>query len=247
MDQNKELFYREFVDRETNFPRAPYLPEKEFYSVIKSGNVKKIKALCNEPFGEKNGLGVLSKNKLRNLKYHFVITAAMAARYCIEGGMEYAKAYSISDVYISDVDVLTDVEEISALHKKMCIEYTTEMSRLIKHRGSIKYISACLNYIYENLHTKITVEDLARVSGLSVSYISRLFHKQTGYKIQEYILAKKVETSKNMLLYTNLSLAEISETLGFTTQSYWTQTFKKITGITPAKFRLENASMLFES
>ena len=49
MSIQKEIFYREFVQRENDILRAPYNPELEFYSVIKSGNVAKIRQLCEEP------------------------------------------------------------------------------------------------------------------------------------------------------------------------------------------------------
>ena len=97
-----------------------------------------------------------------------------------------------------------------------------------------------MNFIYENLHDKITAKKLAEVSGLSESYILRLFHKETGKTVQEYVLAKKIETSKNMLRYTKCSLSDIALTLGFPSQSYWTQTFRKLEGTTPAKYRKFN-------
>ncbi len=242
MKVSNNLFYREFVNRENNFQRASFTPEIEFYSTIKSGDIKKIRQLCKEPLDKKTGLGTLSRNTTRNLKYHFIITAAITARLCVEGGMEYSKAYSISDFYIAAVDVVSDPQKISDLHKKMCIEYTTEMKEISKKRVCSKYVSACLNYIYENLHTRITVEDLTDISGLSASYLSRLFHKETGFTIQEYILNKKIETSKNILLFTDYPLPEIALILAFPSQSYWTQAFRKITGTTPAKFRKMNPS-----
>lgn len=237
MRKNKNLFYKEFLDRENFFLRASFVPESEFYSAIKSGNVRQVRKLCEEPLDKKTGLGVLSKNPVRNLKYHFVITAAMVARKCIEGGMEYSHAYTISDMYILRVDSISDVEEISALHKKMCLEYATQMRIASKKMPCSKYVSACLNYIYENLHEKICVGDLAKISGLSESYISRLFHKETGLKIQEYVLQQKIEASKNMLLYTDRALSEIALILGFPNQSYWTQAFRRLTGTTHAKYR----------
>lgn len=237
MKKNKNLFYKEFLNRENIFLRAAFVPEQEFYSAIKSGNVRRVKKLCEEPLYKKTGLGLLSKNPVRNMKYHFVITAAMVARSCIEGGMEYSHAYTISDMYILRVDTISDVEEISMLHKKMCLEYAAQMKDILKKTPCSKYVSSCLNYIYENLHEKIRVADLAKISGLSESYISRLFHKETGFKIQEYILQQKIEASKNMLLYTERDLCEIALILGFPNQSYWTQAFRRTVGTTPAKFR----------
>lgn len=237
MKRSKNLFYKEFLNREYFFLRAAFVPEQEFYSAIKSGNVRRVRKLCEEPLYKKTGLGMLSKNPVRNMKYHFVITAAIVARNCIEGGMEYSKAYTISDMYILRVDTISDVKEISMLHKKMCLEYATHMKAISKKTPCSKYVSSCLNFIYENLHKKMCVADLANICGLSESYISRLFHKETGFTIQEYILQQKIEASKNMLLYTNQALCEIALILGFPNQSYWTQAFRRLVGTTPAKFR----------
>ena len=74
MDFDKELFYKEFVQREDDFLRAPYNPEIEFYSCIKSGDVERVRELCKDTLKDKPGLGRLSNDPLQNLKYHFVIT-----------------------------------------------------------------------------------------------------------------------------------------------------------------------------
>ena len=142
MKRDKNLFYKEFLNRENIFLRAAFVPESEFYSAIKSGNVRRVKKLCEEPLDKKTGLGVLSKNPVRNMKYHFVITAAMVARNCIEGGMEYSQAYTISDMYILRVDTVSDLEEISALHKKMCLDYATQMKIVSKKKPCSKYVSS---------------------------------------------------------------------------------------------------------
>lgn len=93
----KEFVYKEFLRKEENILRAPYNPELEFYAVIKSGDIKKTKALCEEPLTKKKGLGVLSHNPLQNMRYHFAITIALIARYCIEGGMDVSTSYALSD------------------------------------------------------------------------------------------------------------------------------------------------------
>ena len=100
----KEFIYKEFLRKEENILRAPYNPELEFYSVIKSGDVKTAEQLCKDTFTDKKGLGVLSKDPMQNLKYHFVITIAIIARYCIDGGMDVSTSYALSDFYIQKAD-----------------------------------------------------------------------------------------------------------------------------------------------
>ena len=99
MQLKKELVYREFVQRENNLLRAPYNPEVSFYTAIKEGDVAKVEQLCQESLLDKEGLGTLSDHYLQNIKYHYVITTAIIARYCIEGGMELSNAYSLRFLY----------------------------------------------------------------------------------------------------------------------------------------------------
>ena len=66
--------------------------------------MKKTEELCKDTFTDKKGLGVLSKNNMQNLKYHFVITIALIARYCIDGGMDVSTSYALSDFYIQKAD-----------------------------------------------------------------------------------------------------------------------------------------------
>lgn len=234
----EELFYQEYVQRENEILHAPYLPEMEFYFVIQSGNIPKIKELCQQKLDQKEGLGVLSKNSLQNMKYHFVITTAMVARYCIEGGMEVSAAYNLSDFYIQKADQCTSIQSISDLHPVMCLDYGKRMKNLRKQKVRSLPVARCIDYIYENLHTRITVEELAERIQLTPSYLSRLFKKETGSSISEYIQQKKIDTAKNMLIYSEYSPAQISSTLAFPSQSYFCAVFKKKTGLTPMKYRM---------
>jgi AraC-like DNA-binding protein len=58
-----------------------------------------------------------------------------------------------------------------------------------------------------------------------------------GVSVSEYIQQLKIDAAKNMLLYSDFSPARISSILAFPDQSYFTQVFKKYTGLTPRKFQ----------
>lgn len=235
----QELLYQQYVRRESEPYRAPYEPESEFYNYVKQGNTEKIRELCQEPFQEKKGLGVLSDSPLQNLKYHFAITAALLARYCIESGMEVAEAYDLSDYYIHKADRMHSEEEISRLHSVMCLDYASHTEKLHRRRACSRPVALCLEYIYDNLHTRITVPLLASHVGLSPSYLSHLFAKEMGTPISSYIQDKKIETAQNMLCYSNHAISVISSTLAFPSQSYFSALFKKKTGKTPQQYRTE--------
>lgn len=237
MSIQKELFYREFVQSEDSFYRLPYNRELEFYYAIRSGDLPKVKELCQERLIDKKGLGILSSKPLQNLKYHFVVTTALVARYCIYGGMDLSTAYSLSDFYIHKADTCTTLKEVSDLHPVMCEDYTKRMKALGKQRACSTHIANCLDYIYDHLHTRITIEQLAKHVNLNPSYLSRLFKKEVGTSVSNYVREKKIETARNMLVYSEYSLSEIASILAFPSQSYFAEIFRKSTGFTPSAYR----------
>ena len=235
--RRKKISYQEFLHREYGFFRAPLAPEMDFYETIRSGNLRKVKSLLADPFHEKKGLGILSDNPLQNLKYHLTITTALVARFCISGGLSQSEAYSLSDYYIRLADDASTPEEISGIHNEMCLHYTGQMLALQRGTATSKAVRTAINYIYDHLHTRITLETLASVTNLSAPYFSRLFKKEVGYSVSEYIMNKKLETAKSMLSSSDYPIAEISASLAFPSQSYFTNVLKKDCGLTPKEYR----------
>lgn len=239
MKYSKEIFYQEFIRREDSTNRAPYNPELEFYSIIQNGDIEQVKELCKaSPLKDKKGLGLLSEKPVNNIRYHFVITTALVARYCIEGGLDVATAYNLSDFYIKKSDTMKSVEDISELHAFMCIDYAKKMRNLKKNSICSKPVAECIDYIYDHLHTRITVELLAkRVKSHPVHTCQGCSKKKTGDNIGHYIKMLKLDTARNMLIYSDYSPAQIAQTLAFPSQSYFTEQFRLHTGLTPANYR----------
>ncbi len=222
---------------ENDVMHAPYSPEIAFYTAVRDGDVKKVAKLCECDFVSKKGFGELSDNPLRNAVYHFIISVALVARYCIDGGMGHEAAYELSDFYIQQADRCTAAAQISQLHDRMAMDYAERMNALRKNRIFSKPVAECMDYIYANLYTKITLTMLANYVGLNPSYISRLFKKTTGVPVSRYIQQKKIEAARNMLHFTDDSIAQIASALAFPSQSYFIEVFQKQEGMTPKKYR----------
>ena len=233
-----ELAKTEFYNREYSISHIPYDKEMAFYQTIRNGDIEEMHRLFTPLCVE--GFGKLSENSLRNLKYHLIITIAFITRYCIEGGLEMENAYNLSDIYIRKVDTCKSEEEIHEIHKEVCESYVKIMQNCRSSSRYSKAIQLAIDYIYENLHEKIMIADIAAKTNLSESYISRLFHKETGVSISTYIINKRVEAAKNLLIYTDYSTSDISNFLNFSSESHFISTFKKLTNQTPKKFRLYN-------
>lgn len=218
--------------------------EYNFYDAVASGDVELIEENCaKKEFMNPKGKGCLSPDHLRNVKYHFVITAALTTRFCTDAGMENEEAYTLSDFYILKMDECQSVLEVSDLHDEMVLDFTKRM-RLIKRPASLsKPVLKCVNFIYENLTDRISIEDLAKVSNLSATYLPRLFKSEMGVAPADYIRERKILYAKQLLKDSNYSITQIADMLSFSSQSHFVQVFKKSTGTTPKKFREQKSVM----
>lgn len=238
MNLRKEWYNEEFDTSEASLAHRPLEEEYSFYQAVKMGDLEYIRKNCdNKAFSNPNGMGILSTDPLNNLKYHFVVTVAMITRYCVDGGMALEHSYRLSDFYIQKMDKCQSISEVINLHKHMVLDYTNRMSQLRKKVSYSKAILLCIDYIYNHIHERITVNELAEYTNLSSSHLSKLFKKEVGISISEYIREEKINTAQNLLNYSELSLIEIANYLGFASQSHFIQTFEKYMGITPKKYR----------
>lgn len=101
-------------------------------------------------------------------------------------------------------------------------------------------IEELLSYITENIDQPLPLEDLARRVSLSPFYFSRVFKRETGYTLREYLLKTRVNRAKFFLKTTSLSLKEISYRCGYGSESTFCTTFRHATGLTPMSYRNSN-------
>jgi AraC-like DNA-binding protein/ligand-binding sensor protein len=92
-------------------------------------------------------------------------------------------------------------------------------------------------YIWENYTRKISLEEIAKASGLSAPYFSTIFKEEMGENLSSYLNRLRVEKAANMLTATGKPLHEITELCGFEDQSWFSKVFKNFTGVSPGKYR----------
>lgn len=235
MSIERKLSHQEFLNREYEVSHLAYERETAFFYSVKTGNLEEALRLF-QPLDNQQ-LGRLSEDALYNLKYHLIITIALLTRYCMEGGMAMEAAYNLSDTHIQILDKLRSEDEIHIFHRQIIEDYTRKMQEIRHTNRYPKAVTLCLDYIYDNLHKKITLDELAGVTKLSPSYLSRLFHREVGLTISAYIISKRIEAAENMLKYSDYSCAEISNYLCFGAESHFIQMFRKHTGYTPKRYR----------
>lgn len=216
------------------------MPETEFsfYNLVQQGDILSVESnLKNRQYYRIAKETKLSDDPVQNFRYHAIITIALMTRFCIECGMLGEQAYRISDFYIHKIDTAISIDQVEMLHDEACRDFTQRMHDMRKITVCSKPITLCINYIYSHLYHKITVQEIANEVGLHPSYLSRLFREQVGCTLHQYIQEQKINSAKQMLQFSDLSLAEISNLLAFSSQSHFIHVFSNAVGMTPRQYR----------
>lgn len=213
----------------------PYQHEQKKLGSIRAGNLKLLEECQNEVWpGE---IGKLADNPLRQEKNLSIVVIAIACRAAIDGGVAPQKAFSMSDVFISNIERMTQVLPIQAA----VVEYEREFARAVeqvKHDSEHnRYVERAKEYVAEHIDESIRVVQIGEALGINENYLTGLFHKYEGITLQHYIRKEKVRQSKELLLYSSYSCSEIAALLCFSTQSHFSSAFKREVGMTPAKYR----------
>lgn len=241
MDIKRELNNKLYMQHEDNMLHISRDMEYSIYSAIASGNRAEIDAAVERYYKMASATarinGVLSKDPLRNAKYHFAIFAAMASKTCMQNGLDLEKAYSLSDIYIQKMDELTNVEEVDKLKTELAYEFADLMTDINTKKIYSKHIIKCIDYIHNYLTEDITVTSIADYLNLSPTYLSKLFVKETGIKLTAYIKDERLKAAANMLEYSDYSIADLADHFHFASQSHFTNSFTKKYHISPKKYR----------
>lgn len=118
-------------------------------------------------------------------------------------------------------------------------EYCVFPIKLKQYSGGLsRYkLQAAVDYIQANLETKVKLNDLAKVTNTSSYHFSRQFKQSTGLAPYQYVIQQRIELSKRLLKQQDLPIVDISFICGFSSQSAFSRTFRKLVGTTPSNYR----------
>lgn len=107
----------------------------------------------------------------------------------------------------------------------------------IKKESVSKYVSDALYYIEKNYgNTNISVKLISESLGLSESHLSHIFKKETDYTINAYITRYRIRAAIDMLRSGKYKVYEVAKVVGYKDITYFSSTFKKITGKSPSDY-----------
>lgn len=215
-----------------------YYYESILFNCVRDGDLKRLGNIHklvkeNEVFNDKTTI----KN-LQFAKYYAVAFVTLISRKAIEGGMYENTVYKKADKFIELIDQQTSAREIIQLISEALYDWTRTVKEFKENAQVSPITNNCIEIIQRSLFNKVTIKALAQLLNENDEQLSQQFKKELGVSINKYVRDQKLDLAKDLLINTDMSIAEISSLLKFSTQSYFTVIFKKKFGSTPEKLRL---------
>ena len=109
----------------------------------------------------------------------------------------------------------------------------------IPYKGGLSpgQIRRVLDYIEAHLTDELGLVELAAIAELSPHYFGEAFRISTGRSPHRYVMEKRIEWARNLLWDADRPIGDIAYAAGFSSQSHFTANFRRITGVTPGRFR----------
>ena len=147
------------------------------------------------------------------------------------------EAFPLSDAFIQKCELLDRLDLIANLQYHMVVEFTRRVEQIRLGQHPSRLTIEVTNYIRRHLSEPITAEQIAAELFISRPHLSRKFRQETGETLTNFILKEKVAESKQLLRYSEKSIAAIAAYLGFSSPPHFARMFKKYTGQTPQQYR----------
>lgn len=179
---------------------------------------------------------IIQGDSLRTRKNGMVIRNTLCRIGAAQGGVPAIYLHLVSEKYAIQIEQAnTEVFLDNVVSPNMLNEFCDLVINFSMDKYS-KLIKDIVNYIGNHISEELNVTNLSELFHVNKSHLARKFKKETGYTISEYVNLQKIEAAKLILQGKEISISEIAEKLGYNSSSYFSKTFKKMTGQSPLTF-----------
>ena len=232
----EKLSHARFRQRESADPHAATNYENGVCDAIALGRTDLlIPRLTASPGGS---VGMMSPDAMRQRRYSFISFATLITRAAIRRGLPEETAFLLSDLYCQRMDSLTSPAAMDQLTLGMAMDFCEKVAKSRLPQQVSPVVQKALSYITVHLHESFGMEELSQYCNLCRRSLSLRFQKEVGMTVGEYVQREKTEEARFLLRHTKIGLPEIAAYLDYSSQSYFTQIFRKHTGKTPQQYRV---------
>jgi AraC-like DNA-binding protein len=224
-----------YQDRAGMFRHTPFALEQQLVGhVIQGDEPEALKTL-----GQINRQGdkaVLAANPLRSARNSIICSCTFLARAVIQAGVPVEEAFALSDSVIQHLETLREQKAVIEYEADMLVQFI-RMVQKTQNKNYTVPIRKAMHYVDANLDKPLKLNDVASYAKVHPNYLSNRFRLETGNTLSGYVADRKIHEASYFVQHTDYSMAEIATLYGFSSQSYFIASFKKVMGVPPGEYR----------
>jgi len=229
----------EIHDMKRRFPSAGAVPgyplekERALLDALRRGDEAGSRRTLNELLGS---VFFSSGPNFELVKFRAVELLVLLSRAVIESGNTDMELLDADFRNLQRIQESADQEELADRLNVIVAQFSRRAFsfRAVKHSMVLRKAE---RYIREHFVENPPLHDVASVAGLSPAYFSTVFKEELGESFSDFINGLKVDKAAELLVGSELSLADVADTCGFQDQSWFSRVFKRHMGVSPGRFR----------
>ncbi|OIB02089.1 AraC family transcriptional regulator [Paenibacillus sp. LC231] len=169
--------------------------------------------------------------------YHQLV--GVTIKHLRENNVSTARIFSTrGNIYaaLASIDTLDELEEYLIEFYSEIVHYLTQSPG-----GSNKYADRIIHYLNEHYREEVVFEEMAKQIGISYSYMRKIVYEHTGKSLSDYLNLLRIEKAKELLLESNLSIAQIASEVGYMNVRSFNRLFRKFEGMPPSSYKLQRS------
>lgn len=168
------------------------------------------------------------------VSFNFFSDEPISLPLCLHGA-----AWGEITLLIAAVDMILRADYLNNMEKNTHL--LACLLSVLKDRVTAEHFSpltrSVMEYVHAHFAERISLADIGRHTFFSPIYCETVFKRETGQSIIDYLLEKRIDEAKRLLLEGTRSLSSVAEEVGFFDYNYFSRVFKKRTGYTPRAYR----------
>jgi AraC-like DNA-binding protein/ligand-binding sensor protein len=214
-------------------PGYPLDKERNLLAALRRGDNETGKQILNEL------LAVLlfsNPDQFKYIQYRGIELVVLLSRANVAPGYTEQVLLETNNQYLKRIQDTQSIEELTDVLHGIVEQMAGQIFSFkgIRHAAALRKAE---HYIWANYDRKISLQEIADVSGLSAPYFSTIFKQEMGENLSSYLNRLRIEKASRLLVETDRSLSEIAGACGFEDQSWFSKIFKSYTGMSPGKYR----------
>lgn len=213
--------------------RYPVERERELLDYVAAGDRHGAERVLRQLVIAVNGLEASRVEEARSRVLELVVLLSRAA---IAGGADVELVFGLEYRSLSRLRELSSLDEISAWLSRILTRFVDLVFDL-RHVRYSAHLSRVLAYLRENFREPITLSQVAGAVDLSPGYLGRIFRSELRSSFSRYLQRLRIQEAKRLLKKSSMPVGDVGVASGFSDHSYFSQVFRKETGVSPREYR----------